>query len=175
MGWTSYHANNYKNGKIDIKKECEANISDSFKVLKSSIVGSTYYAAIEDIENGEIFAAVILTSVNNSDYYNFSYKSLTEFSGPCKYDCPAGILKMLSPTDNEWANSWRDSCYKKKNIKKELNTLPVGTTIKVNDFTDPVTKTKIPHYSKGFVYKWINKYRQYIPESRIVIHGYAVC
>ena len=41
MGWTSYHATNYKNGKIDRKAECDAYWNHPldkgrFKVLKNS-------------------------------------------------------------------------------------------------------------------------------------------
>ena len=57
MGWTSYHANYYKNGTIDRKRECD-NYFDkgNCKILKSAMVGSTYYAAIKKGE--EVFAAV---------------------------------------------------------------------------------------------------------------------
>ena len=55
MGWTSYHAEHYKNGKIDRKAECDAYFLEGlnrghFDVLKSSMVGSTYYAAIKPLK-----------------------------------------------------------------------------------------------------------------------------
>ena len=55
MGWTSYHANYYKkNGEIDRKAECDAYWQEGlkrghFKVLRSSMVGSTYYAAVKPL------------------------------------------------------------------------------------------------------------------------------
>lgn len=157
MGWTSYHANNYKNGKVDRKAECDAYWQDSlnygnYKVLKSTMVGSTYYAAVKALkkysderdENGNrlvvdipeneqtVFAAVMLTSTNSKEYYNFSYKSMGETCGPCAYDCPESILKLLSPTDNEYAAKWREKCRKYNKSKKEFSSFSVGTKLKIS-------------------------------------------
>lgn len=158
MGWTSYHATHYKNGKIDRKAECDAYFLEGlnrghFDVLKSSMVGSTYYAAIRPLkksngkdENGNyiyvdrpkeeqyVFAIVFLTSTDMKDYFNFSYKDMSEDMCPFQYDCPKSILKLLSPTDNEYANKWRKMCYenlKKKSDPNNLSNLPVGSIIKV--------------------------------------------
>jgi hypothetical protein len=158
MGWTSYHADHYKNGKIDRKAECDAYFMEGlnrgyFNVLKSAMVGSTYYAAVQSTqrrsgkdENGvwiyemtpeserTTFGVVFLTSTDAKDYFNFSYKDMDESMGPGQCDCPKGILDLLSPTDNEYANEWRKACYEniaKKKNKNGLNKLPVGTIIKV--------------------------------------------
>lgn len=56
MGWTSYHATHYKkNGTIDRKAECDAYFMDGlnaghYRVVKSALVGSVYYAAIETLK-----------------------------------------------------------------------------------------------------------------------------
>ncbi len=166
MGWTSYHATHYKwIGKgtkrsyvVDRKAECDAYFMEGlnrghYNVLKSSMVGSTYYAAVQGIkrclgknENGEwqyedvpenertTFGVVFLTSTDVRDYHNFSYKDMVESCGPYSHDCPKGILDLLSPTDSEYANEWRRLCYEniaKKNNPNGLNKLPVGTIIKV--------------------------------------------
>ena len=143
MGWTEYHASYYKNGKVDRKAELDAmyNWEDEnrkVEVLKSSMVGSTYYAAVKSCNktNGyeRVCAAVCLTSTNAKDYYNFAYKDMDETCGPYKYDCPKGILDMLTPTDNEYALQWRQACRDNLAQKKNpngFNKLPVGTVIKV--------------------------------------------
>lgn len=158
MGWTEYNASHYKNGKVDRKAECDAYFMEGlnkgfYKVLKSSMVGSTYYAAVMPLkksngkdENGKyiyvdipqdeqrIFAAIFLTSVNNKDYYNFAYKDMDESSGPFQCDCPKGILDLLTPTESEYANEWRKRCYENLDKKRNPNRyskLPVGTVIKV--------------------------------------------
>lgn len=158
MGWTGQHATHYKNGKIDRKAECDAYFMEDlnkghFNVLKSSMVGSTYYAAVQRVvkyigkgENGEeiyeslpenertTFGAVFLTSTDAKDYFNFSYKDMDESMGPGHCDCPKSILDLLSPTNDEYANEWRKACYENLTKKKNpngLNKLPVGTVIKV--------------------------------------------
>ena len=177
MGWTSYHATHYKKGKIDRKAECDAYFLEGlnvghYEVLKSAMVGSTYYAAVKPLkkhggkdENGkdiyvdipdeehEVFGVVFLTSTDSKDYFNFSYKNMCESVGPYKRECPKGILDLLTPTDSEWANEWRKDCYAnlaKKKDPNNLNNLPVGAVIKVTmpfDTTfykegDEVTLTK---------------------------------
>lgn len=156
MGWTSYHASYYKNGKIDRKAECDAYFMEGlnrghFNVVKSAMVGSTYYAAVQHMmknvgkdDKGEYkyepipenerrtFAVVFLTSTNVKDYYNFAYKDMDEGCGPCQCDCPKGILDLLSPTDSQWANEWRQACYEniaKKKDPNALNKLPWGSII----------------------------------------------
>lgn len=160
MGWTSYHATHYKNGSIDRKAECDAYFMDGlnkghYNVKKSAIVGSVYYAAIENLkrytgqdENGgsvyedipenerETWAAVFLTHTDMKDYFNFCYKDMSEDMGPCEDKCPVSILRLLSPTDSEWANEWRRRCYENaEKVKAErlnphtLSKLPVGSSI----------------------------------------------
>lgn len=130
MGWTSYHATHYKKGKVDRKAECDALFTDGYEVLKSAMVGSTYYAAIK--HKGGVSAAVCLTSTDMKDYFNFSYKDMDETMGPYNYDCPKGILDLLTPTENEYANNWRAACREnlaKKNNPNALNKLPLGSEI----------------------------------------------
>ena len=156
MGWTSYHATHYKNGKIDRKAECDAYFieglnSGFYDVLKSSMVGSTYYAAVRPLkksgangsyvdipeEEQEVFAAVFLTSTNAKDYFDFSYKNMDETYGPCERKCPKGILDLLTPTENKYANAWRKACREnliKKNNPNALSKLPVGSEIKYKTY-----------------------------------------
>lgn len=155
MGWTEYHATHYKNGKVDRKAECDGIFSDDmvtwdddhkvigkYEVLKSSMVGSTYYAAIKktkfatetEPELTAVFGLVCLTSTNNKQYFNFAYKDMDESMGPFQYDCPKGILDLLDPTEYECAQEWRKKCYEnlaKKKNPNGFNKLPVGTVIKV--------------------------------------------
>ena len=193
MGWTSYNANYYKNGKVDIKKEVEdyfeRNNTETryYKVLKTSVVGSTVYLAVETHNSNNekiVFAGVFLTRTNMKDYYNFAYKDMDETVGPCYYDCPASILKLLSPTDSEYANEWRKACWKRIEEKKakrkdpnSLSNLPVGSTIEIKSLKDSsmvVELQKINHRS----YKrpiWIDKLNWIrYPEKIIENIGYKV-
>ena len=155
MGWTSYHATYYKKGKIDRKAECDAYWTEGlnrgyYNVLKSAMVGSTYYAAIQPLKKNveknergeniyedipenerEVFAVIFLTSTDIKQYFNFAYKPMDETVGPYQYDCPKGILDLLTPTDNEYAKEWRKKCYEKHEKKKNsIGKLPIGTKIK---------------------------------------------
>lgn len=151
MGWTSYQADiKYKGRKkyIDRKEECDklfnqdmAGKIGKYEVLRSTIVGAVYYAAVKKTkfatetthETSEVFGAVVLTSTNINESYNFSYKDMDETCGPCYHDCPNAILDLLSPTENEYANEWRQKCREKTKLKylpTNLSNLPVGTKIK---------------------------------------------
>ena len=155
MGWTSYHATHYKNGKVDRRAELDDKFnwedeSRKIEVLKSSMVGSTYYAAVKSFNKTNNFecvtAVVCLTSINNKDYFNFAYKDMDETMGPYKYDCPKGILDLLGPTENEYANEWRKQCYENLAAKKNANSfnkLPVGSVIEVVMPFDTI------HYGQG--------------------------
>jgi hypothetical protein len=75
MGWTSYNATFYKNGKVDRKAEIDYLFNrDGYSVLKSTMVGTTYYGAVKYTNRkGEevVFGLVCLTKVDNRSYYNF--------------------------------------------------------------------------------------------------------
>ena len=189
MGWTSYYATRYKNGKIDRKAECDAYFMEGlnrghYNVLKSAMVGSVYYAAIQDmvtvnrqedgsykytpINDGEIWCAVFLTSTKNGEFY---YKDMNESCGPCECKCPKSILKLLSPTDNDYATKWRNRCYEyhnEKSYKVSLNKLPVGSIIEINTINGTTQLVKMsPAYQ--FKTNWwkIRGESKYYPKTRI--------
>lgn len=188
MGWTSYAATYFKkNGDIDRKAECDAYFLDGlnaghFKILKSSMKGTVYYAAVTDLvkyvgkdENGnnkygpipederEVWAAVFLTSTEEGRY--FYYKDMDETMGPCEDHCPKCILDLLDETDNESALNWRRRCWeniKKSNKLSKLDRLRNGSVIRfpsILSFTnginvgDEITLTKINR-------KWIYRNRE---------------
>ena len=142
MGWDGTIATHYKNGRIDRKAKCDerltwSNDKRAVRVVKSTLVGSTYYAAVEykDIVEDvtEIVGAVILTSVDGREIL---MKVMQDTSGPCACDCPVSILNLLTPTDSEWANEWRDKCRAKAEDKKRekkdprsLKNLPENSVI----------------------------------------------
>lgn len=177
MGWTSYEATYFKkNGDIDRKAECDAYFmrdnAGHYKVLKSSMKGTVYYAAVTTLtkyigkdENGksmyesipedkqEVWAAVFLTRTEEGRY--FHYKDQDETAGPYEDHCPKCILDLLSNTDHELALDWRKRC--RKNIQKsnklsKLDRLKNGSVIRfpsILSFTnginvgDEMTLTKI--------------------------------
>lgn len=158
MGWISYRATHYtKTGQVDKKAECDARFEEGVAegnccILKSRMIGNTYYAAIKQLkayrgedENGksiyedltipeqEVYAVVILTSVDNNEYCNFAYKLIDETMGPFETKCPISILTLLTPTNNKYALEWRERCSKNANKEKKLKALSVGTKIRISN------------------------------------------
>ena len=96
------------------------------RLLKSAMVGSTWYGAVEEeiLETGEksVHGAVVLTQMDGGKFF---YKDSSETFGPNESKCPVGILKLLTPTDSEFANRWRERCWKyhesKRNPGRRLN------------------------------------------------------
>lgn len=148
MGWLFYTPTHYKySGKkriIDRKAECDDLFNKNcYEILKSSVVGSTYYAAVaikaepagkdsngntiyKPVSQKQVFASIILTAIDKGD---FGYKDMDETCGPCEDNCPIGILNLLTPTNNKWANEWRNAC--RNNAKKKRHSkLPIGTVIR---------------------------------------------
>lgn len=72
------------------------------------------YWAIRNLETGDVNGLVVLSHVNGR---NKSWKYVDDFMGPAEDDCPATILNLLTPTDNEYANDWRERC--RKNIERK--------------------------------------------------------
>lgn len=86
------------------------------RVLRSALVSMrTYYAAVECIRADrprEVVAVVCLVKYNPRDRegYIFGYKGMDEGMGPCEAACPAAVLDLLTPTENEHALDWRARC-----------------------------------------------------------------
>lgn len=86
MGWDYTHATHYtRTGAIDRKTEIDElytwqNDTRKAEVVRSAMVGSTYYAAIKitELSTGETetAAAVALTHTNSWDYFNFGVKTM---------------------------------------------------------------------------------------------------
>jgi len=182
MGWTSYYANHYKNGKVDRKAECDAYFMEGlnrghFKVLKSAMKGAVYYAAIKDMvkidengncvptDDGRVWAAIFLTSVDGSCFY---YKPMDETCGPYYYDCPKLILKLLNETDNEYALNWRQKCIEEAERKQKFSKLPIGTVI---SFTYPDgRKMKAYKHEPAYQFKrpfWMSLDGYHVPNNSI--------
>lgn len=169
MGWTWYKAEHLtKHGKIDRKAEVDEIFGPNYKVLKSQMVGSTYYGAIKNLKTGVVSGTVCLTQ---TDQNQFGYKDIDETCGPGYYKCPKSILDLLSPTSDKWANEWREEC--RKNLAKpKLADLPIGSEIKFT-YSDgeEVHLIKYPpnHQFKTDWWKYKDRYnymiKKYIPNN----------
>lgn len=139
MGWTGTFLNCVGSSPNSKERKAEldnlANWGDKQEVVKSIMVGTTYYAAVKIKETNEIYGLIILTQGRQKgDTYgcNFYYKDMSESCLPGYYDCPKGILDLLTPTDNEYALEWRKKCretIENKKKKNNLANLPFGTKV----------------------------------------------
>lgn len=116
MNW--YGDNSYLNGITDKDKKNEIindltwdDAKSSGRVLDIAGKNNIYYYAVEvfNKEANETFikGGVVLTSMQNQVLMK---NIIEEFHGPMHYDCPSRILDILTPTDNNYANSWRKKC-----------------------------------------------------------------
>lgn len=143
MGWTSTDARFYTaDGKVNRQAECDALYTwegekTKNEVIKSSMRGSVYYAAVRTTDkttgHSEVFAAVCLTSTRRDGGFNFGYKGMAEDIGPCEDDCPKGILVLLTDTESKYAKEWRERCWAKIRDKKQnrqsLASIKIGEII----------------------------------------------
>lgn len=126
MGWIYYHTHRTP------KEECDdiLNRGDNL-VLKSSMVGSTYYAAVHNQRTGDIWAAVFLTKRDKGE---FGYKDMDETCGPVEAKCPVGILDLLTPPANNYAAEWRHRC-------REYHARPKLKPGQIIEFEHPIVFT----------------------------------
>ena len=132
MGWTSF---NLPKGTVKewFKKTWEED--NKYKVLDSALVSrSTMFGAIEKIATKEVFCAVFMIRWSKG-YYNFSYKDMTEHSGPYQHNCPKRIMELLTelaPT-SEYAIQWRKNVQEYWNKKANVNKLANDSIIKISE------------------------------------------
>lgn len=191
MGWTWYHATEYtKSGRVspsrEIRKDARRHLFDYQEILDEAFVNRVYYAAIKDNRTNEVWALICMTGTSTTDYYNFGYKDMDEFMGPYNYDCPDHILDLLTPTDDEWANRWREKCRERNRKSKSPDSfkkLPDGaiaeytfafdTKYHKKGDTVKLRKGKQNAWVKRSPYVWhIVGERLYIKPS--IVEGYKV-
>lgn len=134
MGWTfEYHYGadkKYVKETLDSYYTWEKEDGTKIRLLKSTIVGSTYYGAVETVHpdgKRDVIAVVNLLSIRKDEW---GYKGMDETMNPYRYDCPESILKLLTETDSDYANEWRAKCREYTKRKKALKGCSVGTKIK---------------------------------------------
>lgn len=132
MGWTSFHL-----PKGTVKQWFKETWEEggNYKVLDSALVNrSTMYGAIEKTDTKEVFCAVFLIRWSR-DWYNFSYKDMTEHVGPCECACPERIMKLLTPLNESdtYAIEWRRKVQEYWNKKSTINKISGDTIIKLTE------------------------------------------
>lgn len=118
MGWTSMYTGFGSGNSRRIKEFImDEWTSPKIQPIDFSRKGNTIYQAIKVIETGEVFAVVTMISFHKGEFY---WKDIDETMGPVQEDCPQRILKLLSPTDSDFANDWRKRCWEYHKRQKSL-------------------------------------------------------
>lgn len=143
MGWVSFPMR--QKAKDWFKQDIELN--GRYEVLDTAIVKrNTLFAAVKDLNTEQVFACIYLLRWSPKSDYNFSYKAMDETVGPYNYDCPKRIMDLLTPTDNDFANQWREKVrmyHKMNDILKKPN-----TTIKLNKPVEFTNGLKFSYFKK---------------------------
>ena len=147
MGWlcTSLASHFKRNGSVDRKAELDERFTETcrgedgepkgtYRVLKSTMVGTVYYAAVErtfmDGRERIVFGLVCLTCGKDRRHGTlWGYKDMDETMGPYCHDCPPSILDLLTPTGDEYAIEWRRKCRENAAKKKEPPVLVDGVHV----------------------------------------------
>jgi hypothetical protein len=107
--------------------------------LDGARVDNTVYLAVRSTDKKSdrsfVFAAVILISNTKKD--GIGYKDQTETMGPCQYDCPQRIMRLLSPLADlpriGYAAEWRASVASRRDElrrrRQRRNSLRIGSTV----------------------------------------------
>jgi hypothetical protein len=113
MGWTSIPNSRISRGHVETPS-FRGTVTEFFQrefwptgkctILKGSVVGEAYYAAVR-CADGSVFALVVLL-----EGPGICYKEMSEDMGPYYYDCPKSILALLTPTESKTAQEWRSKC-----------------------------------------------------------------
>ncbi|MBA3875556.1 MAG: hypothetical protein C0498_01245 [Anaerolinea sp.] len=78
----------------------------TYRVMDYARSGGTAYLAVQTIATGEVWAGVCMVNQGGGQV---TYKEMEESMGPVA-ECPARILALLTPTDDEYRNKWRAEC-----------------------------------------------------------------
>lgn len=181
MGWTcTTNVMHYKDGTVDRQAECDAmyncdNEDREYKVLKSVMHGTTYYAVVSIFDKKKyckiVRPLVILTQVENDNWScNFYYKDIYS---------PELPKKLLDLLPNDMYNiKYKRECIEEKWKEKEkknqfipLSKVKIGQkiTFKVNDKTYVVRKMERNYQFKTtwFYNESNNTYypKRYIPKE----------
>lgn len=154
MGWLWFEKPS--NIKEYFREQTEwENESIALTVLDSAIVHfNEYYAAVERIDKTtgkrDVFAMVCMLAYDHSQFYNFGYKDMDETCGPNQTECPKRILKLLTPTDHEYARNWRAACWERHERRGKANGLKHGQLVK---FKWPMKFTDGREHSELYVVK----------------------
>ena len=106
MGWT---AGPFE-GTYTARAAITFSLGEEFapRIVEAVCRGTAIYAAIRSTDGCDVAGLVLLTERRNGLLFT---KPILENMGPAEDGCPARILDLLTPVDNEAARDWRRRCW----------------------------------------------------------------
>ena len=135
MGWDGVY------GKFPGSKkfiETEAKFTE-YDVVAHALKGNNLWAVIQHKTSGERSAILFLLRRYATEY---DYKVMGESMHPYYYDIPERLFKMLTPTTNEYALTWRAEVEQilQKVKSNKAKPMGAGTLFKINGSTHMVVE-----------------------------------
>lgn len=139
MGYTSTHREKGMSDRAFFERELPTTLTVHGEIQACATVGSVFYAAVKNTDDapylpGQTWALVCIVR-RTRDYFNCTYKEMSEDCGPADARCPARILDLLSPTEVEYAAEWRKACRENAAKTATASKVTKGATIK---FAQPI-------------------------------------
>ena len=143
------------------------NASDNYgKVIACASFLTEIYMAYEVQQPGkEKEVTALICKIDwvpkSKDGHTFGYKDMSESCGPCQTRCPERILKLLTPTEDKYAQDWRKECW--DNIQKAKER-PRFKPDDIIEFASPIGFTNGTKYTR-FKVEMVHPKLRLIPEG----------
>lgn len=82
----------------------------AFSKIRGRDGGKVAYLAVSTPEGVKCNVVEYWADRESGGGYMLTTRFTSEDCGPCENHCPKKILKLLTPTANEWALQWRAEC-----------------------------------------------------------------
>lgn len=131
--------------------------------LDSAVKANVFYGVFESRITGKKMMAVMPISRYQGET---ALKMQDEEMGPYDTQCPDRLLDMLDPTDNDYANEWREKCRAYNAKIAQAKSIKAGTTIVL---TKPVEFSGGYGSASRFTYTG-KQARFYAPEIGVTVN-----
>ena len=139
MGWTGRFTNESSESVV----RAELEWGNHNRIVKNK--GAKYWA-VQNVKSGEVFAVVALTKRRKDGYQTeVLTKLISDQEGPSDLGYPLALLKLLSPTTDEYAVEWRAKVVQYHAAKSKMPTLKSGDRV---IFETPIEFTNGGSYSE---------------------------
>jgi len=137
MGWTGLN----KPKGISVSDFIEEDIfqcESKWEVIYKCSMNKCVFFAVKNKETAAVTASIVIYDFksNTNDYNNLYYKTMSEGDMPYYFCNNAKFLKLLTPTEYQYALEWRAHCQEAINKKKEISKIKYNDIVKLNDNTN---------------------------------------